>query len=145
MNESKFWKQIKDKMTPVLRFMKRIDAANGLPDVYLLTENNQSIWMELKSKPEWPARATTKTDFGLEADQSVWLYSYDKKGGRSYIYVWIDNEYLLFKGSDALKIAAKVTRPEAMKLAIFCHKTRMDWKTLQKEFESNANKEIQNN
>ena len=135
MNESKFWKQIKDNLAKELNFMKRIDAANGVPDVFLLTKNEKAVWTELKAKPTWPKRATTKTDFGLAKDQSVWLYNYARGGGKSYIFVWIENQYLLFKGCDALKIAQKVTKQEAIDLALFCFDTKMQWNFLKKEFE----------
>lgn len=133
MNESRLWKQLKDNLVTESKFIKRIDAANGVPDVFMLTVNGNTIWIELKAKQEWPKKQTTKTNLGLAKDQSVWLYNYARNGGTSYIFVWIENQYLLFKGSEALKIASKITKQEAINLAILVSEPKMQWNLLKRE------------
>lgn len=82
-------------------------CAVGCPDLYYIEG-----WIELKSTPHW-----TQGDgpflprHGLSPEQRIWLRRHCRAGGKAFVLMQVDREYLLFDGAfaaDRLGYASKL-------------------------------------
>lgn len=70
-------------------------AHPGTPDIAYV-----GGWIECKATEQWPARAETpvKLDHDLSQQQRIWLMKWHRAGGRAFVMLNIDGEWLLFDG-----------------------------------------------
>lgn len=95
----------------LLGFWQRIEDmySSGVPDVHYLLPDSKSGWIELKYVPSWPKRPTTETDLGIRTEQALWINKYCRKGGKAFVLVRVENEWLLVPGTQCLDKATRAT------------------------------------
>lgn len=107
----------KDFKKSVPGFYKRIDSL-GIPDIHYCSLHSRSGWVECKYLHSWPKKEKTTTDFGIEAEQAIFLSGYAKYG-KAFLLVWIEEEYYLFSGKDAFTIRmGGITKSQAKLMAL---------------------------
>lgn len=116
MKEKDVWAKLK-KMPGVL--LERVETKiAGFPDVlFVFNSDGLTGLIELKRLPKWPT--SVGTDFGLRPEQAVFLHRVCRNSGKAFIMVSADDEYLLFRGIDSLRIRQKLTMSEAHSIAIY--------------------------
>lgn len=73
----------------------------GTPDV-----NYAGGWIELKATERWPVNRKTivKLDHDLTPQQRIWLVKRWQAGGRAFVLLTIEGDWLLFRGEVAAKV-----------------------------------------
>jgi hypothetical protein len=111
-SESAMWRKVRPILLAAKLHPVRVENPihPGTPDVNLCT----GIWIELKSIPGWPARATTAVRIPhYTPQQRVWLYQRWKFAPGSTLLlleVRADRQWLLFDGDVAAKIVGRPGR-----------------------------------
>ncbi len=84
----------------------------GTPDV-----EYHGGWIEVKRTVEWPARASTMVslDHDLTLEQRIWIKRRSSVGGKVWVLVQIDRDYLLFRGLDAVDLIGTATQQELVR------------------------------
>lgn len=94
--ERNLWNTMRTHMKP-LGVVERVEnsAGAGTPDVtYCLA--GVSGWVELKALDDWPVRpATTISIPKLKKEQVEWLSRWHKAGGRAYMLLQVQRQYVL--------------------------------------------------
>ena len=113
--ESRLWDRLSARLKPVF-FIQRIEnlVGEGVPDVFLVRrENGRMCWVELKSKPKFPVRSTTKVfgDDGLRPSQIAWIHGRAVAGAAIYILAECEKVEFLVEGIHAREFNGW-TRPE---------------------------------
>lgn len=108
--------------------VRRLEPAlgSGLPDVFYCLAGVCGF-IELKYLKKWPVRDTTGTTLGVTAAQRLWLGGLAKAGGRSFVLVRIEEEWLLIPAYAGLD---KATREEWCMRALIHTTGGMDWDRL---------------
>lgn len=107
MKESSMWS---GTVRPALAGLDPVRVENpahpGTPDV-----NYKEGWIELKFIAEWPKRANTIVRVPhFTPQQRSWLLRRSKAGGRVFMLMRVESDWLLFEGGLAAKIVGKVPR-----------------------------------
>jgi hypothetical protein len=86
----------------------------GTPDI-----NFVEGWIELKYLSKWPKGADENPVFFLHftLQQRIWLTRRRLYGGRAYLLLQVQQDWLLFDGVVAAEHVGKVTRPRLIELA----------------------------
>ncbi len=103
MTEQNLWRYLRPRLEPFGR-LKRIENSteNGTPDLYYLLRGYPG-WVELKFRPNEPARATTPVTFDhLTIDQVNWLEEEHRHGGRASILMQVERHYMII-GTDLVR------------------------------------------
>lgn len=80
----------------------------GTPDV-----NYNLGWLELKFLREWPVRPETVVSVEhFTPQQRVWLLRRHKAGGRAFMLLQVEQDWLLFRGDVAATIVGHATRKQ---------------------------------
>jgi hypothetical protein len=99
--ETALYATLKRNLAPygrAVRFENR-EVGPGTPDVYLQLRGRSS-WLELKKLDRWPAdRAAPVTIPHLRLEQVGWLETERAHGGRAYLLLRVQKEYLLLDPS----------------------------------------------
>lgn len=87
----------------------------GCPDVECIKG-----WIELKKTKEWPAdpEGAVRLDHDLSKEQRIWLRRRIFKGGKAWVLIQIDQDFLLLHGLVAAQLIGKATRTELLDAAI---------------------------
>lgn len=114
MNES----AMRSKVIKILKSLNAIAVENpalpGTPDI-----NYVEGWIELKWLAHWPSRRNTTIIFhNFTPQQRVWHIRRRLAGGRSWILILVDTEWLLFDAADAALCFNVCDRNILMDLAI---------------------------
>jgi hypothetical protein len=103
MRASAFWRSAKAGLDTRFRLWRiENSAGDGTPDVHFFDRlTQQGGWIELKSIPEYPVRATTRVfgDKGLRPEQKAWLREYWELGGNVWILARAESDRYLVPGS----------------------------------------------
>ncbi len=100
----------------VIKLLKPVHAipventvgVNGCPDV-----NYAGGWIELKWLRSWPKRPLTNVSIShFTTQQRRWLRNRCNAGGKAYLLLQVQKEWLLFTGIDAADVVGNVTRAE---------------------------------
>ena len=96
MNEASFWRYLKGLLPRSAHFQRHEDiAAAGIPDLSYAW-NNVDGWIELKYYKKWKKQNINHIDSWTKI-QRHWLRKRRAAGnGRCFLFVKIENEYLLF-------------------------------------------------
>lgn len=100
--ESRLWGRLQERLKPFF-FIQRIEnlVGEGVPDVFLVRrEGGKMCWLELKSKPKFPVRGTTKVfgEEGLRPSQIAWIHGRAVAGAAIYILAECDKVEFLIDG-----------------------------------------------
>lgn len=100
--ESRFWGRLQPRLQSSF-FIQRIEnlVGEGVPDVFLVRrETGVMCWVELKSRPKFPVRATTKVfgDDGLRPSQIAWIHGRAVAGAAIFILAECDKVEFLIEG-----------------------------------------------
>lgn len=117
MSESNMWKSLKplfeDNGLDAHRIENKIEL--GTPDV-----NYLHGWIELKYKSKWPVRGgILKVEHFTEL-QRRWLDRRQKCGGRAFVLLKVNKEWILFEGSTGAKTLGYLQKDELLKHALIC-------------------------
>lgn len=116
MSESDTWK----KLRPLLKGLDPVRVENlvcpGTPDVECLAG-----WVELKYLPAWPKRPDSIVQLKhFTTVQRAWIIRRVLSGGRCFVVLRVDNEWLLFEGMQAAKFLGVVSRQILYDVSL-CH------------------------
>lgn len=117
MSESNMWKALKplfeDNGLDAHRIENKIEL--GTPDV-----NYLHGWIELKWKSKWPARGGVLAVPHFTALQRRWLCRRQDAGGRAFVLLKVNKEWILFEGSTGAKTLGYLQKDELLKHALIC-------------------------
>ena len=117
MSESNMWKALKplfeSKGLDAHRIENKIEL--GTPDV-----NYLHGWIELKYKSKWPVRGGILTVPHFTELQRRWLDRRQKCGGRAFVLLKVNKEWILFEGSTGAKTLGYIQKDELLKHALIC-------------------------
>jgi hypothetical protein len=124
-SEHALWLWLK-KHVATVGFWQRVEnrAGAGTPDVYYCVLGGMG-WLELKHLDAWPARASTPVRIEhFTMEQKAWLINHAREGGRAFLLLRVDHQYLLFHGKDVLPVGDTLTRAdlEVLSAAQWDHK-----------------------
>jgi hypothetical protein len=131
MKESSLSNTIKQGLarTGIVHRYRRIeDACNpGTPDTYIRAHRLGSAWVELKYLKAWPVRPATvvKIDH-YTAQQKLWLRDEGRMGGNAWLFIQVDNIYLLFWWEEAQRVG-EMTKAQMLEAARMVWKRPCDW------------------
>ena len=113
MNET----SMRAKVTEALRSLDAISVENavmpGTPDVEFI-----GGWVELKYVPAWPKRLGTALAVPhFTPIQRAWLRRRIRRGGKAWLLLRVDCEWMLFRGDVAADILGHVNREELLNAA----------------------------
>lgn len=140
--ESGFAAEFRRKVHGKILAFRESDKS-GIPDRLLLMPSSEVVWVELKSMSwnKWPnggmsnSSGTGKTNFGLAAEQAVFLYKWALAGGNAYLLVNVGTgkrrRILLFVGWVAIEVYRGVNKKQAYKMAELVLKDPIDWVRIQ--------------
>lgn len=122
MSERNTWRLVRDRLAPfgrLTRIENRCDR--GTPDtVYTLRYGAAAAartgWIEFKTLDHWPARPETAVRIEhLTLEQVTFLEEETRAGGRAWLLVQVEDEYLLLGSVAARAIYdGKMTRDKMM-------------------------------
>ena len=117
MSESNMWKALKplfeSKGFDAHRIENKIEL--GTPDV-----NYLHGWIELKYKSKWPVRGgILKVEHFTEL-QRRWLDRRQKCGGRAFVLLKVNKEWILFEGSTGAKTLGYLQKDALLEQALIC-------------------------
>ena len=117
MSESNMWKALKplfeSKGLDAHRIENKIEL--GTPDV-----NYLHGWIELKWKSRWPARGGILALPHFTALQRRWLARRQDAGGRAFVLLKVNKEWILFEGSTGAKHLGYLQKSELLDHALIC-------------------------
>lgn len=115
MSESNMWKTLKplfeDNGLDAHRIENKIEL--GTPDV-----NYLHGWIELKYKSKWPARGGILALPHFTALQRRWLDRRQKCGGRAFVLLKVNKEWILFEGATGSKVLGHLRKEELLTHAL---------------------------
>ena len=118
MSERATWRLVRDRLAPFgrrTRIENRCDK--GTPDT-VYTLRGTSGWIEFKKLDGWPARPETPVRIEhLTLEQVTFLEDEVRAGGRAWLLVQVEEEYLLLGPAAARAIYEGVMTREKMVLA----------------------------
>lgn len=111
--ESRMRQEVVGILKPADAISVENSAYPGTPDI-----NYLHGWIELKQRPDWPARARTvvKIDH-FSKQQRVWLRRRSARGGRCHMLLKVGQDWLLIEGSVAAKRVGFTTKNELIRMA----------------------------
>lgn len=114
MSEANMWRTVRTALAGLDPVRVENPAFPGTPDV-----NYIEGWVELKQEDEWPKRERTplRVDH-FTPQQRVWLTRRCRAGGRAFMLIKVDRDWLLFRGDVAAKIVGHVPRQELIQHAL---------------------------
>ncbi len=96
-NEAQFWRTVRRNLPPGAHFERMENlVAIGTPDVNFCWDGVNG-WIELKYVSRWP-----KQDFNIiterlwKMEQRLWALRRIRAGGKCFLFVQVEREYLLF-------------------------------------------------
>lgn len=117
MSESNMWKALKplfeSKGFDAHRIENKIEL--GTPDV-----NYLHGWIELKYKSKWPARGGILIVPHFTELQRRWLDRRQKCGGRAFVLLKVNKEWILFEGATGAKVLGHLRKEELLTHALIC-------------------------
>lgn len=117
MSESNMWKALKplfeDNGLDAHRIENKIEL--GTPDV-----NYLHGWIELKYKSKWPARGGILALPHFTALQRRWLDRRHTAGGRAFVLLKVNKEWILFEGATGSKVLGHLRKEELLTHALIC-------------------------
>lgn len=93
MSEDTLVSYVREGVKPFAEFAKHNDSCTvGVPDVSLyIRRRDRNVWLELKSKDDWPARASTKIWWDHYTEQqALWL-----RTRNGWLLMRIGKQYIL--------------------------------------------------
>lgn len=114
MSEANMWRTVRTALAGLDPVRVENPAMPGTPDV-----NYIEGWVELKQEDEWPKRESTPLRVPhFTPQQRVWLTRRVKSGGRAFMLIKVNRDWLLFRGDVAAKIVGHATRQQLIQLAL---------------------------
>jgi len=109
--ERDIWALLKDDADGL---WKRIEnrLATGWPDTVYLLEDGRCGWIELKYLGEY-----WEKDFGLRADQKLWLWRWSNSGGKAFVLARYGGWWYLVPGTRMLELK---TKEDWLDAAVWC-------------------------
>ena len=102
MSEAQFWRTLKKRLPSSAHF-ERIEnlVAIGTPDVNFCWDGIEG-WIELKFVPKWPKyKGKIITKKLWKPEQRIWALKRIRSGGKSFLFIQIEKDYLLFNSKIA--------------------------------------------
>lgn len=102
-SEDALWRCLHRKLSGPGRHLVRIENEVGCgdPDVNYCLHGSEG-WIELKHLRRWPVRASTVVRLPhFTQQQRGWLRARSEAGGRVFLLLQVEREYLLFDGRRA--------------------------------------------
>lgn len=124
MNESSMWRSVRPVLVDANLDPHRIENAAlcGTPDV-----NYLHGWVELKFKKEWPKRKTTPVRIPhFTQQQRNFLMKRHNLGGKAFLLLRVEDEWLLFDGLTAAYAVGHVGRDDLIRLATLHTKSKKE-------------------
>lgn len=118
MTEAKLTSQVRKLLKGPNRYTLRVETTTelGVPDLYYNLHGGTG-WVELKWKRVWPSRAATTVKLPHYTDQQRrWLMREGRCGGRAWLLLQVDTDYLLFDWR-AAQAVGYLTKAELYKVA----------------------------
>lgn len=115
MRESAFWKTVRPRLAGLDPVRVENACAPGTPDV-----NCTLGWIELKIVPaeKMPKRATTDIKIPhFTVVQRIWLDRRTRSGGKAWLLLRVDKEWLLFDGTTAAQFVGRCPLEHLRKIA----------------------------
>jgi len=135
MLESDMRGQLVKLLKPLGAFAVENGGAHpGTPDIALVPG-----WIECKATNNWPAREDTvvRLDHDLTNNQRIWLIKWSKAGGKAWVMLNIDGDWLLFLGGTAARHLGKSTKLQLFGLALETWKRKPTFEELEPLLEEN--------
>lgn len=129
--ESALWSLMRREMgrgKHWLEATRHEDAINlGIADVSFVDVCGNHGWMELKDAAAWPARESTilRLDHYTE-DQRAFLRRKGRAGGKAWLFVRVDRDYMLFGWREAQGVG-RLNRAQLLECAAFYCLGGCDW------------------
>ena len=131
MSEQKFRNRVIRELRPLDAVSVENPAFPGTPDV-----NYIEGWVELKWLRAWPADANTPVRLEhYTQQQRVWATRRRHRGGRCFLLLQVQDEYLLFDGRTAAEVLGHSTREALEEHAIQVWKGGMKWHELKQRLQ----------
>lgn len=129
MSEADLWKYLRDGMGATWESQRHEDKlSTGIPDVSYSTTCHG--WIELKFVATPPKRPGTPLRIPhYTAEQRNWLERHGKRGGRCFLLLQVEREYLLFNWSGAQSVG-RVALDELRTVAVARWSGRIDFHSL---------------
>jgi len=124
MNESGTWRSIKPVLVEANLDPHRIEniVGDGTPDV-----NYLNGWIELKHKREWPKRESTLVRLPhFTAMQRRWLERRHNLGGKCFLLLRVELDWLLFDGLTAAWYVGRMSKNDLIRVCLVCTKKKRD-------------------
>lgn len=115
MSESQMWISLKPVLVKAGLDPHRIENKVGLgtPDV-----NYRDGWIELKHVAKLPPRGGIVQVRHFTKLQRLWLTRRENSGGRCFVLLKVNKEWILFPGSTGAKVIGSVSRDEMSEHAL---------------------------
>ena len=114
MSEGALWATARGWLRPFGK-LERIENAigMGLPDVTFAlrspSKRTGSGWIELKHRVDWPYRGHTPLYLPhFTKHQADWLRDWHGAGGRAYLLMQIERDYILLNAPDAVRVQERL-------------------------------------
>lgn len=121
MSEKNFWTLIRNSLA--LR-MHRVEnkVMQGMPDVFYIRRGSAG-WIELKYIDVWPKK---RVSCGLMLSQSMWLTDYSSHGGKCWVLVRIERDFIgLIDGKKAGDLYRRPSTTDFLELLTWQNKGNM--------------------
>lgn len=127
MKESRLWKLLSGGMADDWVACRHEDKVTvGIPDVSYAIAGQQG-WIELKLHKTWPKQEHTIVRFdNFTTWQRRWIESRGEVGGNCWVFVRIENDFLLFSWGN-IHFLGSYTKSELIKLADYHWHYRIKW------------------
>jgi hypothetical protein len=113
------------RVMKALKFLHPVRVENsacpGTPDI-----NYLHGWIEDKWIPTWPHRETIVRCDHFTAQQRVWHTLRSLAGGRTYVMLQVERDYLLFEGKVAAEVLGKSTQARLVANALGVWRYRLN-------------------
>lgn len=121
MSEQTMWDRVRDALVQGPRDeATRVEnpAWPGTPDVSYCMRSAEG-WLELKQITSWPVKRDTVVQVShFTPQQRAWLRKRRQAGGRAFLLLKVQEDWLLFWGEMAANIVGKVPKPVLLAKAV---------------------------
>lgn len=124
MKESRMWRSFRPVMVEANLDPVRIENASlcGTPDV-----NYLHGWIELKHRKEWPKRESTLVSIPhFTQQQKNFLMKRHNLGGKAFLLLRVEDEWLLFDGLTASYAVGKMCRDDLIRVSLIHTKKKRE-------------------
>ena len=114
LSEQSMWNTVREKMRGLDPVRVDNPADPGTPDV-----NYVEGWVELKQVDSWPKRPATPLRVPhFTPQQRVWLRRRVLSGGKAFLLLKVDRDWLLFRGDVAARVLGTSAREELIAFSL---------------------------